>query len=180
MAFHRAIGRVDVGTPTAARRYPRGSLERGHPRIGGVGNPWGLFFALSAVAHAGNATCWRGFYLRRLGQAQCPVRWLEYVFSAPIMILSIAYAAGVRGHVELLQGYALVATTITFGWLNEVINRPRVLETAGGAPVDAWALPLLPRLQAHLLGYVPQLAAWYGVAFTFLRSATGAGAVCGG
>jgi len=145
-----------------------------------VGNPWGLFFALSAVAHAGNATCWRGFYLRRLGQAQCPVRWLEYVFSAPIMILSIAYAAGVRGHVELLQGYALVATTITFGWLNEVINRPRVLETAGGAPVDAWALPLLPRLQAHLLGYVPQLAAWYGVAFTFLRSATGAGAVCGG
>jgi hypothetical protein len=137
-----------------------------------------LFFACSAVAHAGNAWLWRGFYLRRLGQAQSPMRWLEYFFSAPIMILSIAYAAGVRSHVELLQGYALVATTITFGWLNEVISRPRA--STERAFDDAWALPLLPRLQAHLLGYVPQLAAWYGVVFTFLRSATGDGAVCGG
>lgn len=125
-----------------------------------------LFFLLSAIAHLGNGFIWPKFYFKYLEKAQSPTRWIEYFFSASVMMLSIAYTSGIRGYTELNCIFWLVATTILFGWLQEVINRP-----AEGK--DEWQLDIVSRSQAHFLGYIPQLAAWYSVLYTFLSSASG-------
>jgi hypothetical protein len=127
---------------------------------------------MSAFAHMGNGFLWRDFYFHYLEKGQCPTRWIEYFFSASVMMLSIAYTSGIRGYTELVCIFWLVATTIIFGWLNEVINRPKDDE-------DAWQLDIVTRSQAHVLGYIPQLAAWYSVLYTFLSSAGDSGE-CGG
>lgn len=129
-----------------------------------------LFFLLSALAHLGNGFIWTNFYFTYLDKAQSPTRWIEYFFSASVMMLSIAYTSGIRGFTELHCIFWLVATTILFGWLQEVINRPK-------PDKDEWQMNLLSRSQAHVLGYIPQLAAWYSVLYTFLASASGG---CGG
>ena len=125
-----------------------------------------LFFLLSAFAHLGNGFLWKQFYFKYLNKAQSPTRWIEYFFSASVMMLSIAYTSGIRGYTELVCIFWLVATTILFGWLQEVINRPNKDE-------DSWQLDIVSRSQAHILGYIPQLAAWYSVLYTFLSSASG-------
>ena len=130
-----------------------------------------LFFLLSAFAHLGNGFLWTDFYFRYLNKGQSPTRWIEYFFSAPVMMLSIAYTSGIRGYTELNCIFWLVATTILFGWLQEVINRPHPEK-------DEWQLDIASRAQAHVLGYIPQMAAWYSVLYTFLSSASGGG--CGG
>jgi hypothetical protein len=129
------------------------------------------FFACSAVAHLGNAVLWRSSYLNGLARGQCASRWVEYFVSASVMMLAIAYTSGIRCYSQLLQIFALTATTMTFGWLNEVINRP---SRAGD---DRWEHPFLYRAQAHLCGYVPQVAAWYCILYAFLGA--GDGGACG-
>ena len=125
------------------------------------------FFACSAVAHLGNAVLWRSSYLDGLARGQCLSRWVEYFVSASVMMLAIAYTSGIRCYSQLLQIFALTATTMTFGWLNEVINRP----SCGGE--DRWEHPFLFRAQAHLCGYIPQIAAWYCILYAFLGASDG-------
>lgn len=129
---------------------------------------WGVvfFFLVSAVAHLGNGWLWRDTYFCYLARAQCPMRWVEYALSASTMMIIIAYTAGVRGYIDLVYIFGLTATTMSFGWLNEVINRPEPLS-------DAWQLPLLARVQAHLIGYVPLVVAWFGVLYAFARASDG-------
>ena len=80
------------------------------------------------------------------------------------MMLSIGYTCRIRDFVALFFFmFFLIATTMLFGWLNEVIN---VKEEDR----DAWKLPVGARLQAHLLGYIPQLVAWLGVFFLFITN----------
>ena len=111
-----------------------------------------LFFALSAVAHLANATVARKFYLEELRNCRTPTRWIEYFFSAPVMILIIAYSLGVRNRSELVAIAALVAITMPFGYWTEVIARPKSLEQ--------WTEPLYVRLYPFFLGNVPQSVAW--------------------
>lgn len=123
-----------------------------------------FFFVCSALGHIGNGWIWREFYFRFLQNAMCPTRWIEYFFSAPAMMVAIAYIAGTRSYLELVSLAGLAATTITFGWMNEVINRPSDRR-------DAWEMRVLARSQATLLGYVPLCVAWVGVLYTFFSSA---------
>ena len=125
-----------------------------------------LFFLLSSVFHLGNALLWRAEYERRLDLKQTPFRWLEYFFSAPVMMLTIAYATGIQDAVALFMMSMLVATTMLFGWLHELLNRPDPCK-------DEWQLPLSQRFAAHILGYIPQLSAWGAVIYTFVRAVTG-------
>jgi hypothetical protein len=125
------------------------------------------FFACSAVAHLGNAILWRSSYLDGLARGQCLSRWVEYFVSASVMMLAIAYTSGIRCYSQLVQIFALTATTMTFGWLNEVINRP------ARTGEDRWEHPFLIRAQAHLCGYIPQIAAWYCILYAFLGASDG-------
>lgn len=112
-----------------------------------------LFFLLSALAHLGNALLWRPHYERALEQAFAPFRWIEYSGSASVMVLILAYTSGTILNPVLVALYALTCITMFFGHLHEVICRP--------ASLEEWASSSkLWRLQAHLLGYVPQCFAW--------------------
>jgi len=117
------------------------------------------FFFASSLAHFGNATLWRGFYERELAQCRVPTRWIEYFFSASIMIFAISYGVGVREFYLLLGIVALISTTMLFGYLTELIAAP--------CSESEWHEPFLKRAAPHLLGYIPQLAAWAIIVFHF-------------
>ena len=69
------------------------------------------------------------------------------------MILLVAYNSGVREYTLLLAIVALIASTMPYGYLTEVFARP--------PRPHRWCSPLGQRLQAHVFGYVPQVAAWF-------------------
>ena len=110
------------------------------------------FFFTSAFFHLGNALLWRRLYLKGIRYCFTPSRWIEYTFSAALMSILIAYSAGVILTAPLVAVFTLTATTMFFGYLTEVLARP--------VSNAHWSKPQLYRLQAHILGYVPQLVAW--------------------
>ena len=110
------------------------------------------FFILSAVFHLLNATMLWRFYKYMLQRCYTPTRWIEYVLSAPIMFILIAYGLGMRGRGEFIAGVALTATTMFFGFWVEREGRP--------ASTSQWTRPFLFRIYPWFLGHVPQAAAW--------------------
>jgi hypothetical protein len=124
------------------------------------------FFACSAIAHFGNAILWRKFYESNLEDCRVTSRWIEYFFSAPIMILAIAYGAGIREQNILIAIALLIASTMPFGYLTEVYSKPI-------SDVE-WCQSLSSRLIFHFLGYIPQLTAWYIIVFSFYNGSSDA------
>ena len=110
------------------------------------------FFTLSATAHLGNATVWRMFYERGLQQCMVTTRWIEYFFSASIMIVALAYGTGIREYLLLFAVAMLTASTMPFGFLCELYSRPR--------SATEWVQPFSRRILFHVTGYIPQLSAW--------------------
>ena len=111
-----------------------------------------LFFLLSFTFHFLNATLLRKFYFRHLARCRTPTRWIEYFFSAPTMIILIAFALGIRDRAMLFAIAALIASTMPFGYWVETVGRP--------ASADTWMRPLHERLLPFFLGHIPQGAAW--------------------
>jgi len=123
------------------------------------------FFFICALFHTGNAVIWKNMYIRLLKQCYCPSRWIEYSMSASVMIMMIAYATGNIVQQILFMLFALTCVTMFFGHLHEVICRP--------ASPEAWVeQSVLWRLQAHILGYVPQVAAWGVLIAQFMQAAS--------
>jgi hypothetical protein len=118
------------------------------------------FFFLSAFFHIGNSVLWWKYYISYMEEQQSPFRWMEYTLSASVMILIVSYGAGVRIDVDLFMLFVLIATTMFFGHLTEVINKRSTTE-------DKWTLPLGQRLTPHLMGYLPQISAWVVIVYTF-------------
>lgn len=110
------------------------------------------FFFCSGLAHGGNAFLWRKFYEDELSVCRVTTRWIEYFFSASLMILIIAFNAGIREYLLLLAITFLIASTMPFGLITEIYARP-VSDTE-------WNTSVSLRLLIHSLGYIPQLAAW--------------------
>lgn len=135
-------------------------------RVGWLYLTWMVasFSLLSALFHLGNGVLWRKRYERCLEQAYAPFRWVEYSFSASVMVLLLAYIAGSVFMNTMVLLFGLTFITMTFGHLHEVICRP--------ASEDEWAGSTLWRLQAHLIGYIPQVFAWAIVMATFFDTAT--------
>ena len=110
------------------------------------------FFVLSAVFHLLNATVLWRFYKFMLQRCYTPTRWIEYVLSAPIMFILIAYGLGMRSRGEFIAVVALTATTMFFGFWVEREGRP--------VSSSQWSRPFLFRIYPWFLGHVPQVAAW--------------------
>lgn len=121
------------------------------------------FSFLSALFHSLNATLLRAYYLDQLAHCCTPTRWVEYFFSAPTVMVAIAYTLGIRDTAVLIAIAALVATTMPYGYWVEQIARP--------ASPDEWTRPLAQRLLPWALGHVPQLAAWGLVVLQFYDGA---------
>ncbi len=97
-------------------------------------------------------------------------RWLEYAFSASLLI-SLAVRLLGTGHVELLWTLTqLMATTIFFGYLTEIYGVQYIVTVPEDEQLNffGWKLrrvwkpkTLVRRVQIHLLGYVPYISCWY-------------------
>ena len=83
------------------------------------------FLLISALAHLVVASPF-GFpvYISELEHRRDRFRWVEYAFSASLMIVLIAMLAGISDIVALLALFAVNACMIMFGWLMETGSRP--------------------------------------------------------
>ena len=117
------------------------------------------FFILSSSFHLLNCTVLRRFYLSELRECRSPTRWVEYFFSAPLMILLIAYTLGVRDRSLLFAIAALVAITMPFGYWTETLARPK-------SPTE-WTTSFAYRMLPWGVGHVPQVAAWTFILLSF-------------
>ena len=70
------------------------------------------FFLLSAMAHLGNAAVWRKQYVQALTHGYAPFRWLEYTFSASVMMLLLSYVSGSIVLHTLVLLFGLTAVTM--------------------------------------------------------------------
>jgi len=110
------------------------------------------FLALSALAHLLVCTAWWQRYVADLARQRNPARWVEYSFSASLMIVLIAQLVGISDVAALVALFGVNTAMILFGWLQERYERPG---TGGWLPF-AGVLGLLA-------GVVAALCAWWGV-----------------
>lgn len=140
------------------------------------------FFTLSLGFHAVAATAllthefkWlrdnRLYHMYRYGLYHnlAPWRWLEYTFSASIMLIIMSGSLGVRELRSVIAQVGCMGTTILFGWLTDLYAHTQIhpVPTVWG---PSWARYTFlrrwrqgswrTRLQFHLFGYVPYALTW--------------------
>lgn len=96
----------------------------GHLRIGPM---VAAFLLISAAAHFTMASPKVfGWYARNLSERINYIRWIEYSFSASVMLVVIAMLVGIYDVVSLILIFALNAAMILFGWMMELHNQSTV------------------------------------------------------
>ncbi|MCY7395798.1 MAG: heliorhodopsin HeR [Nocardioides sp.] len=89
-----------------------------------IGYAVAFFLALAAADHLLTATALRARYERELATGFNRFRWIEYSFSATVMILLIASYAGVTDVTAVVTIIGANVSMILFGWLQEITNPP--------------------------------------------------------
>ena len=89
-----------------------------------VGAAVALFLALAALDHLLTATVWRLTYEQDLRAGINRFRWVEYSFSATLMVLLISLYSGIDGISALIGIAGANVAMILFGWLQEAANPP--------------------------------------------------------
>lgn len=89
-----------------------------------IGAAIAVFLALAALDHLITATIGRGTYERDLRRGINRFRWIEYSFSASIMIVLICLYSGITGIAALIAVVGANVAMILFGWLQELMNPP--------------------------------------------------------
>jgi hypothetical protein len=89
-----------------------------------VGATIAVFLALAGLDHLLTGTVLRGTYERDLRSGINRFRWVEYSFSATIMVVLIALYAGVVDITALIGIVGANVAMILFGWLQESANPP--------------------------------------------------------
>lgn len=114
---------------TVTSQYPQG--QPGSPASAPealfdvpVGAAVGTFLALAALDHLFTGTVWRRRYEADLQRGINRFRWVEYSFSATIMMLLIGFYNGLTGITEIILIIGANVAMILFGWLQEVMNPP--------------------------------------------------------
>jgi hypothetical protein len=83
-----------------------------------------IFLGLAALDHLLTATVSRGVYERDLRRGINRFRWIEYAFSATLMVILIGFYSGMTSiNVAVAIAGANVAM-ILFGWIQELMNPP--------------------------------------------------------
>ncbi len=149
--------------------YPEGPPGSRLPRSSDlfdvpIGVAVAAFLALAALDHGLTATVFRARYENDLKRGINRFRWIEYAFSATIMILLIAFYAGIT---QLTAAIAIVGTNVAmilFGWLQEDMNRP-----------DRRSTTMLP----FWFGCIAGAAPWLAILLNIVGSQTVPGFVYG-
>ncbi len=89
-----------------------------------VGLAVAVFLGLAAVDHLLTATVLRGRYEADLRHGINRARWIEYSFSATLMVLLIASYSGITEVTALVAIAGANVAMILFGWLQERANPP--------------------------------------------------------
>jgi hypothetical protein len=89
-----------------------------------IGAAVAVFLALAAVDHLITATVARDRYEADLRAGINRFRWVEYSFSATIMVLLISFYNGITGLEALVPIIGANVAMILFGWLQERMNPP--------------------------------------------------------
>jgi hypothetical protein len=79
-----------------------------------------VFFFISAIAHLVIATIYRSRYEQGLKQGVNRARWIEYSFSASVMMVGIALLSGIFDLSTLILIFTLDAVMNLMGWAMEV------------------------------------------------------------
>ena len=82
------------------------------------------FLALSALAHLLVCTAWWQRYVADLARQRNPARWVEYSFSASLMIVLISQLVGISDVAALVALFGVNTAMILFGWLQERYEHP--------------------------------------------------------
>ncbi len=82
-----------------------------------------VFLFICAAAHFSVATIFNKQYNAHLAKGINIARWVEYSFSASIMIVAIALLVGIYDLMSLLMLFGLVAIMNLLGWVMEVHNQ---------------------------------------------------------
>jgi hypothetical protein len=141
------------GTPLDA-----GTLEM----VAGVRLAWAtaLFLWLSAFFHFLVASpVGFGAYVRELSRGRNRFRWVEYSFSATLMIVLIALITGVTDLAALVAIAFANAAMILFGWVMEIVNGP---------DRPAWWTPFW-------FGSIAGAGPWVAIAVYLVLNVTGEG-----
>jgi hypothetical protein len=89
-----------------------------------IGAAVAVFLALAALDHLLTATSLRRNYDNDLRAGINRFRWVEYSFSATLMVLLIALYSGIDGISALIGIAGANVAMILFGWLQESVNPP--------------------------------------------------------
>jgi hypothetical protein len=129
-----------------------------------IGMAVSVFLALAALDHGLTATVLRTRYEGGLRRGINRFRWVEYSLSATIMILLIAFYAGIT---QLTAAIAIIGTNVSmilFGWLQESMNPP-----------DRDTTTMLP----FWFGCIAGAAPWVAISLNIVGSETVPGFVYG-
>jgi Heliorhodopsin len=89
-----------------------------------IGAAVAVFLALAAVDHLLTVTAFRRTYDSDLRAGINRFRWVEYSFSATLMVVLISLYTGIDGISALIAIAGANAAMILFGWLQESANPP--------------------------------------------------------
>ena len=117
-----------------------------------IGAAIALFLALAALDHLLTGTVLKDRYEAGLRQGINRFRWIEYSFSATLMVLLICFYGGITGITAVIAIAGANVAMILFGWVQEAVNPPGRTATtmlpfwfgciAGAAPWIAIAINL--------------------------------------
>jgi hypothetical protein len=112
-----------------------------------IGVAIAVFLGLAALDHLLTATVSRDTYERDLRRGINRFRWVEYSFSATIMLVLIAFYNGITGIDAVIAIVGANVAMILFGWLQELMNPPGRTSTT-----------MLPFWFGTLVGMAPWIA----------------------
>lgn len=118
-----------------------------------IGSAVALFLGLAALDHLLTATAARQVYERDLRRGINRFRWVEYSFSATLMIILIGLYSGITSIDAVIAIAGANVAMILFGWLQEVTNPPGRMSTS-----------MLPFRFGALVGIAPWIAIGVNVA----------------
>jgi Heliorhodopsin len=123
-----------------------------------------IFLGLAALDHLLTATVSLGVYQDDLRRGINRFRWIEYSFSATLMIILIGFYSGITSINAVIAVAGANAGMILFGWLQERMNPPGRTSTT-----------MLPFWFGALVGVAP----WISIAVNIVGSKSVPGFVYG-
>ena len=117
-----------------------------------IGAAIAVFLLLAAFDHFATATFARPTYERDLGRGINRFRWVEYSFSATLMVVLIGFYSGITDITTVIVIVGASVAMILFGWLQERMNPPGRTTTT-----------MMPFWFGTVAGIAPWVAIWVNV-----------------